>query len=172
MVWVIVAEFDGEVVGLQGVCDGPFTTRMLRGCSMAVAAALLRRPRLLADRRLWSRLVRRKATVAWAAKFCTEPGVAQMTIGAVSAKTQGHGVLSALIARCEVEGRSRGLRAVRVGLYRRNLACYRVFVKKSGWVEVSALGSDDTTCFVRVFHREVFERFPQLAGAGFANLET
>ena len=171
MAWVIVAELHGQVVGLLGMCDGPFTKRMLRGCSTAFAAALLRRPRLLADRRLWSRLVRTKATPAWVAQFCAEPGVAQMTIGAVDAKTRGHSVFPALIARCEVEGRARGLQAVRAGLYTQNVPCYRAFVK-SGWTEVPELGSDDTTYFVRAFHREVVERFPYLADAGVANPET
>jgi len=165
MAWVVVAESDGAFIGLFGMCSGPFTTRMLWGCKAALVAALFRRPNLLADRRLWSRLARGKSGPPWVARFCAEPGIAEGTIGAVDASARGQGVFPALIRQCETECLSRGLSAVRGGLYRRNVPCYRAFVK-TGWTEVPDMGSEERVYFVRVFKREVIDRFPQLSEAG------
>ena len=163
--YAIVAELDGRLVGLLGMCDGPFTTRMIRGCIPAFLGAIARRPRLLAERGLWSRLARAKASAEWVARFCSTPGVAQMTIGAVDGAARGHSVFPSLIARCEEISRSRGISAVRAGVYRSNAPCRRAFVK-SGWTEVPALGSEETVYFVRVLRADLLRSFPQLATAG------
>ena len=165
--YVIVAELDDRLVGLLGMCDVPFTTRMMKGCIPAFLGALARRPRLLVGRPLWSRLARSQAGEEWVGRFCSTPKVAQMTIGAVDAAARGHSVFPALIGRCEDISRSRGIRAVRAGVYRSNAACRRAFVK-SGWTEVPALGSAETVFFVRAFDPDVIRDFPQLADAGVA----
>lgn len=161
--YVIVAELEGALVGLLGMCDGPFTMRMLRGCRGAFVGAILRRPWLLIDQRLWSRLARAKASSVWVGEFCSTQGVAQMTIGAVDGKVRGHNVFPSLIRCCEDSSKARGIVAVRAGVYRKNTSCQRSFVK-SGWVEVPDLGSHETVFFVRVFSHDLLERFPQLAG--------
>jgi GNAT superfamily N-acetyltransferase len=163
--YVIVAELDGKLVGLLGMCDGPFTTRMMRGCIPAFLGVFARRPWLVLDRRLWKRLARAKASAEWVSRFCSTDGVAQMTIGAVDASARGHSVFSSLIRRCEDVSRSRGIGAVRAGVYRSNEPCRRAFVK-SGWVEVPALCSQDTVFFVRVFSADLLQSFPELAAAG------
>jgi hypothetical protein len=163
--YAIVAELDARIVGLLGMCDGPFTTRMILGCLPAFVGALARRPRLLVDRGLSKRLTRAKASEEWVGRFCSTRGVAQMTIGAVDAAARGHSVFPALIKRCEDISRSRGIGAVRAGVYRLNESCRRAFVK-SGWTEVPALGSEDTVFFVRAFSADLLQSFPQLAAAG------
>lgn len=163
--WAIVAEMQGSVVGLLGMCDGPFTSRVLRSCLGSFIASLLRRPGLLFDRRLWSRLVREKPSAPWVGRFSAELGVAQMTIGAVDSGTRGVSVFPSLIRECERLGQVRGLRAVRAGVYRGNLPCQRSFAK-CGWTEVEALGSVDTVYFVRVFDPHLLEMFPGLSQAG------
>jgi hypothetical protein len=163
--YVIVAESDGKLVGLLGMSDGPFTKRMILGCLPAFLGALARRPRLLMDRRLWSRLARAKTSAEWVNRFCSTLGVAQLTFVAVDAAARGHSVFPSLIKRCEDISRSRGSRAVRVGVYWWNQRCRRAFVK-NGWVEVPALGSKDTVFFVRVFGADLLQSFPQLDAAG------
>jgi len=162
--YAMVAELDGSLVGLLGMCDGPFTMRMLRGCRRAFAFAILRRPWLLVDRRMWSRVARAKASSRWVGEFCSTPGVAQMTIGAVDASARGHSVFPSLIKCCEEVSVARGIAAVRAGVYRGNTSCKRAFVK-SNWAEVPELGSDETVFFVRVFSPELLKRFPQLSPA-------
>lgn len=159
--YVIVAEEDGKLLGLLGMCDGSFTMRMIKGCLWVFLGALLRRPRLLIDRRLWSRLARTKTHYEWVNEFCSTPGVAQMTIGAVDAGARGKNVFPSLIKNCEKISKERGNVAVRAGLYRRNVPCQRAFVK-CGWIEVPELGTDETMFFVFVLDKALLKKFPNL----------
>jgi hypothetical protein len=159
--YVIIAEMDGKLLGLLGMCDGSFTMRMIRGCWQAFLGALIRRPLLLIDRRLWSRITRTQAHSEWVNEFCSTSGVAQMTIGAVDVGARGHNVFPSLIRSCEKISKERGIVAVRAGLYRRNAPCQRAFVK-SGWVEFPELGSAETIYFVFVSNSELLKRFPYL----------
>jgi len=160
--YVIIAEMDGNLLGLLGMCDGPFTMRMIRGCWQAFLGAFARHHQLLIDRRLWSRLARAKVRSEWVTEFCSTPGVAQMTIGAVDVNARGHNVFPSLIRSCENISKERGSAAVRAGVYRGNAPCRRAFVK-SGWIEIPELGSDETVYFVCVFNPDLLKRFPQLA---------
>jgi len=168
--YVIIAEMDGKLMGLLGMCDGSFTIRMIRGCLREFLGALLRHPRLLIDRRLWSRLARTKAHSEWVNEFCSTAGVAQMTIGAVNAGARGHNVFPSLIKNCEKISNERGHAAVRAGLYRKNEPCRRAFVK-SGWVEVPELGSDETMYFVFVLNPELLKKFPNLTSGKIVSTE-
>ncbi len=160
----IVAEAGGRLVGLCGVCDGPFTGRMIHGCAAALVAGLVRRPGLLANRRLWSRLTRTTGHPEWVSRFCASRRVAQLTYIAVDANSRGNGVFPSLVRRCEAICRSREITAIRVGVYRSNLRSQRAF-EKCGWRLVPALGSDEMVCLVRVLNAATFEAFPDLGGA-------
>ncbi len=163
--YVIVAELNGRLAGLLGMCDGPFTIPMLWACRWTFLRALLRHPRLLTDRRLWRRLKREKVSVKWVSEFCSWPNVSQMTIGAVAATARGHNVFPLMIKHCDEINKAHGVAATRAGVYRENLSCQRAFVK-SGWTEIPELGSSETVYFVRVFSSDLLKRFPDLVLAG------
>ncbi len=159
--YVIVSESDGTLLGFLGMCDGPFTMRMLRGSFSKFILSLLLNPHLLIDYRLWARLKKEKQSIKWLKDFCEAPGVAQMTIGAVDANARGHNVFPALIKACEEISKKRDIAAIRAGVYRVNISCQRAFLK-SGWIEVSELGSVETVFFVYILDPELLIKFPQL----------
>jgi hypothetical protein len=159
--YVIIAELEGKLLGLLGMCDGPFTVRMVKGSLAAFLGAFFLKPHLLVDRRLWARLKRERSNSRWADEFCSTFGVAQMTIGAVAEAARGYSVFPRLIKACEEIGRARGNIAIRAGVYRGNAACRRAF-QKGGWTQIDALGSSETVYFVRVFDADLFRKFPRL----------
>ncbi|MRR36172.1 GNAT family N-acetyltransferase [bacterium] len=163
--YLIVAEREGHIVGFLGMCEVPFTRPLMRATAGTLVLAVLQRPRRAFEKSLWARFLRSEATSDWARRFAAEPGVAQMTIGAVHEKARGHAVFPSLIAESEKTSRDRGARAIRAGVYRRNVPCRRAFEKR-GWVEVPDLSSADTVNFVIVLSDELRSAFPELPATG------
>jgi GNAT superfamily N-acetyltransferase len=162
--YALVAELEGQLIGLLGMCDSAFTGPMFRFAVRPLIWAVLRRPRLLVDRRVVGRFFRASGGEKWVSEFCAAPGVAQMTIAAVSETARGHNVFPRLIQECEVYAAERGSRAIRAGVYRWNAPSQRAFVKR-GWPEVPELGSADTVFFLRILDPSIRERFPLLPAA-------
>ncbi len=133
--YCIVADSAGKVIGLVGVCDGPFTLPMFIACLPEFMKSVLRSPGLLLRKALWSRLFRRPDVSKTSRKLADQPGFAQMTIGAVDPEYRGAGVFPALVEATITQSKNRGSRAIRSGIYKSNQPSRRVF-DKGGWIEL------------------------------------
>jgi ribosomal protein S18 acetylase RimI-like enzyme len=145
--YCLVADSDAKIIGLIGVCDGPFTRPMLLACLPELIKSVFRSPRLLLRKEPWSRLLRRPDVSRTSKNIADHPGFAQMTIGAVDAECRGTGVFPALVEATKTYSKSRGSRAIRAGVYKINQPSSRVFVK-GGWIETPELETTDTVFYV------------------------
>jgi hypothetical protein len=146
--YTLVAESGGKIVGWLGACDGPYTWPMFKACFAEFLMSLARNPALLVNKRLWQRLFRRpQASDHQGREILNYPGIAQVIVGAVAPGFRGGGVFLALVEATKVVSKSRGSKAIRVGVYRANSSCQRVFVK-AGWVKVPALATSHTVFYV------------------------
>jgi len=146
--YTLVADRGGQIVGLLGVCDRPYTWPMFKACLGAFLMSLARNPLLLLDKRLWQRLFRQpEASGNQARGMANHPAIAQIIIGAVDAGSRGKGVFPALVETAKAVSQSRGSRAIRVGVYRANSPSRRVF-EKAGWAELPTSASSDTVSYV------------------------
>ncbi|HOU49036.1 MAG: GNAT family N-acetyltransferase [Acidobacteria bacterium] len=145
--YALVAEREGKIVGIVAVCDGPFTRPMFLACLPAFAVSLVRRPALLFNHKLWSRLFRRPDVTSAGRKIADQPGFAQMTIGVVDKNCRGRGIFPALVEETKTYSRRRGSRAIRAGIYKINQPSRRVFIK-GRWIETPELETEDTVFYV------------------------
>jgi hypothetical protein len=63
------------------------------------------------------------------------------------ASYRGNDVFPALIEATKTFSKARGSRAIRVGVYKTNTPCRRVFIK-GGWTETPELETPDTVFYV------------------------
>lgn len=152
--YTLVAESGGELIGLAGACDGPFTAPMLRACLRPLLASLARNPRLVLDRRLWRRLYgSREALDRRARRMLGRPGVAHLTTGAVDARFRGKGIIGELVEALEAISQSRGSIALCVGVRRTNRAIQRSF-DQLGWSEVPVSEGSELLYFITCVGRD------------------
>jgi ribosomal protein S18 acetylase RimI-like enzyme len=145
--YTLVAEADAKVVGLVGMCDKSFTRPMFMACFGEFILSILTKPSLLFQRKLWERLLRDSKSSSKGEMIGRQPGMAQMTIGAVDGDYRGYGVFPALVEATKSYSKARGSRAIRAGVYKINNSSRRVFVK-GGWIESPELETSDTVFFV------------------------
>lgn len=146
--YALVAELDKQIVGLVAMCDNSFTLPMFMACVPEFVMSLFRHPSLLFTKRLWRRLFRRPDVSGKRAnEIVSCPGVAQMTIGAVDASVRGKSIFPKLISATKNFSKSRGIRAIRAGVYKTNTSCRRAFIK-DGWTETPELMTPDTVFFM------------------------
>jgi hypothetical protein len=145
--YTLVAESNGKIVGLVGMCDKSFTRPMFMACLGEFFLSLLRNPSLLFQRKLWQRLLRVSKSSSTGEKIAQYPGMAQMTIGAVDAGFRGFGVFPALVDATRSFSKARGSKAIRAGIYKENNSSRRVFIK-GGWIESKELETSDTVFYV------------------------
>jgi hypothetical protein len=147
MSYVLVMDDGGRIVGLVGMADRSFSGPMFKACIGEFIWSVLRHPRLLLERRLWRRLVRRESAGERGERIASYPGMAQMTIGAVAADYRGRAVFPALVDATRAYSKERGSRGIRAGIYKSNMPSRRVFIK-SGWLEMPELETTDTVFYV------------------------
>jgi GNAT superfamily N-acetyltransferase len=157
--YTLVAEADGKIVGLTGMCDKPFTKPMFMACLGEFILSLLKKPTLLFQGKLWQRLFRDSKSSSKGELMARRSGMAQMTIGAVDANYRGFGVFPALVEATKSFSKARGSRAIRAGIYKTNMPSRRVFVK-GGWFETPELETLDTVFYVAYLDPE----FPKELG--------
>jgi RimJ/RimL family protein N-acetyltransferase len=145
--YTLVAEIDGKIVGLIGICDKPYARPMFIACIGEFIMSLLKKPTLLFQGKLWSRLLRDSKTSPKGKMIAGHSGMAQMTSGAVLADYRGNGVFPALVDATKSFSKARGSRAIRTGIYKANMSSRRVFIK-CGWIETPELETSDTVSFV------------------------
>jgi hypothetical protein len=145
--YTLVAEKDGKIIGLVGMCDRSFTRPMFVACLGEFLLSLLKKPSLLFQRKLWMRVFRAPKSSRKGELIARHPGMAQMTIGAVDANFRGYGVFPSLVEATKTFSKTRGSRAIRAGIYKSNNSSRRVFIK-GGWIETSDLETDDTVFYV------------------------
>jgi GNAT superfamily N-acetyltransferase len=162
--YTLLAESNGRIIGLVAVCDGPFTVPMFKACLGEFIFCLARNPLLLLKKKLWLRLFRRPDLSDKGRIIADYPGFAQMTIGVVDADFRGKGVFPALVEATKAISKSRGSRAIRAGIYKKNLSSRRVFIK-GGWIETPELETTDTVFYVAYLDPE----FPKELGINLKN---
>jgi GNAT superfamily N-acetyltransferase len=145
--YTLVAEADGKIVGLLGMCDKPYTRPMFIACFSEFILSLLRKPTLLFQGKLWRRVLRDSKSSSKGEMIAKHSGMAQMTIGAVDADYRGNGVFPALVDATRSFSKARGSRAIRAGIYKTNMSSRRVFIK-CGWIETPELETSDTVFYV------------------------
>ncbi len=145
--YTLVAEEDGKIVGLLGMCDKPYTRPMFMACFGEFILSLLKKPTLLLQGKLWQRLFRDSKLSGKGKMIARNPGIAQMTIGAVDKDHRGSGIFPALVDATKSFSKARGSRAIRAGIYKTNMSSRRVFIK-GGWIETPELETSDTVFYV------------------------
>jgi GNAT superfamily N-acetyltransferase len=145
--YTLVAVSDERIIGIIAVCDGSFTWAMFKYCFKEFLLSITHKPRLLFNRKLWKRLLRRPNVNKKVKKIVNLSGFAQMTIGAVDKEHRGHGIFPKLVKATKAYSSLRGSRAVRAGIYRTNIPSRRVFIKE-GWDEMPELETKDTVFYV------------------------
>jgi GNAT superfamily N-acetyltransferase len=162
--YILVAEANGKIVGLVGVCDKQYTKLMFMACLGEFILSLLNNPTLLFQRKLWQRLFRKSLMSSKGEIMARYSGMAQMTIVAVDANYRGIGVFPALVDATRSFGKARGSRAILVGIYKTNMSSRRAFIKV-GWVETPELETLDTVFYVvyldRAFPKELGITLPE-----------
>jgi ribosomal protein S18 acetylase RimI-like enzyme len=135
-------------MGFAGACDGPYLWPMLKACVGEFLISLMRNPVLLADSRLWRRLLfRHKALDRQARRILNHPGMTHLTTGAVDASFRGKGIIGTLVEALTAISRSRGSKGLCVGVRPTNHAIRRSFVKL-GWAEVPASESSEMVYYI------------------------
>lgn len=145
--YCLVADSDHKLIGIVAVCDGSFTRPMFLACLPEFVRSLLRSPRLIFEKRLWDRLLRRPETSEEANRIADYPGFAQLSIIAVAAECRGAGIFPALVEAAKTYSRNRGSVAIRAGVYKFNQPSRRAFAK-NGWIETPELETSDTVFYV------------------------
>ena len=145
--YTLVADANGKIVGLVGMCDKSFTRPMFMACLGALFQSLLKKPSLLFQRKLWDRLFRDSKSSSKGETMARCPGMAQMTIGVVDSDYRGYGVFPALVEATKSFSSARGSRGIRAGIYKINNSSRRVFIK-GGWIETPELETSDTVFYV------------------------
>jgi ribosomal protein S18 acetylase RimI-like enzyme len=144
---LLVAEQEGQIVGLLGACDRPYTWPMFRACFGELLRSLCSDPLLLVDRRLWQRMLRqREPSCKRASRTIRYPRSARVTFAAVDSRYRGRGVFPALVEAIRAASQVRGHRAMLVGVYRSNPASRKAFVKE-GWCQVPELATSETVFY-------------------------
>jgi GNAT superfamily N-acetyltransferase len=157
--YCLVADMGQKVIGLVAVCDGSFTRPMFLACLPEFMISMIRSPRLIFQKKLWNRLLRRPDISKANQNIADFPGFAQLTIVAVDAKWRGAGIFPALVEAAKTHSRNRGSRAIRAGVYKLNQRSRRAFVK-NGWIEMPELETNDTVLYVHYLDLE----FPKRLG--------
>jgi ribosomal protein S18 acetylase RimI-like enzyme len=146
--YVLVADSGKKVIGLISVCKGSFFKPMFLAGLGEFMYSILMNPRLIINKQLWQRLIRRSANNNNQAETIAHyPGVAQMIIGAVDSESRGLGVFPSLIMATTYESKRLGSRAIRAGVYKRNLPVQRAFIK-AGWEEAPIFETEDTKYYI------------------------
>lgn len=156
--YVLVAEFENEIVGLVAVCDGSFAKAMFFACMPDFIIALVKRPILIINKLLWKRLLRQPRIKDKVKKVVDSNKFAQMSIGAVRKEYRGSGVFGQLINAAKEYSEKRGSVAIRAGIYKNNHSSRRVFIK-SGWHEVPQLETEDTVFYVSFMDKNIAIEF-------------
>ena len=159
--YLLMAESEGILAGLIAVCDSAFTKPMFTACLDEFFKSIIRTPPLLFKRKLWERLLRHSEKSTLATKFVNYPGVAQMTIGAVSKDFRGYGVFPSLIKETKFYSKNRGCRAIRAGMYKSNRSVRRAF-EKAGWYEAPIFETEDTQFFIAYLDSDIEQELSQL----------
>jgi GNAT superfamily N-acetyltransferase len=145
--YVLVAEEKKKIIALIAVCDGPFTGRMFKACLPELFLSLAQKPWLIIRIRLWQRLLQRSEIDKRTRRIINHAGFAQMTIGAVDENYRGKGIFPELVKATEKYSRERGSRAIRAGVYKKNIASRRAFIKEK-WLEFPELETAETVFYV------------------------
>jgi hypothetical protein len=145
--YTLVAESNGKIVGLVGICDKSFTRPMFMACLGEFFLSLLKNPSLLFRRKLWQRVLRVSKSSSTGEKIAQHAGMAQMTSVAVDAGFRGFGVFTGLVAATRSFSKARGSKAIRAGVYKENNSSHRAFIKR-GWIETKELETSDTIFYV------------------------
>jgi len=143
----LVADLDGRIIGVVGVCDGPYTLSMFMACLPEMGRSFLRSPGLALEKRLWRRLTRQSADTEVSRKLAAEQEIAQVTIIAVDGANRSMGIFPALVDAVQARSRERGSRAIQSGVYKFNQPSRKAFTKV-GWSETPELETNDTVFFL------------------------
>lgn len=154
--YVLVAVIDDIIVGLVAVCDEAFTKPMFIACLPEFFLSLLIKPKRAFSKTLWNRMLRQPKLENSKNILSEIYGFAQMTIGVVDKDYRGREVFGRLIEATKNHSKERGSLAIRGGVYKKNKASQRVFIKE-GWEETKILETDDT-CFYTFFFDDNFKK--------------
>lgn len=155
--YCLVADSDHKLIGMVAVCDGSYIRPMFLACLPEFIRSLLRSPRLIFEKRLWDRLLRRSETSEEGNRIADYPGFAQLTIIAVAAEYRGAGIFPALVEAAKTYSRNRGSVAIRAGVYKFNQPSRRAFTK-NGWIETPELETSDTVFYVHYLDSDLPNR--------------
>jgi GNAT superfamily N-acetyltransferase len=162
--FVIGAFAAKRLIGLISVCEQSYTWLMLKACLDEFILSILRKPRLLLDYKLWRRLFRRHNTKNKRAQLIAQyPDVAQITIGLVADEWRGKGVFAALVAEAVQQCKSRGGKAIKVGIYKNNWPSRQAFIK-AHWTEIAELETQDTVCYMTFFDEHIIQQLGLFSG--------
>ena len=148
--YILIIKENELILGLVAVCDGPFTKKMFISCIPDFILSIVLSPKRFFSKMLWERLWRRPDVDNEKIAIVDEPGFAQMTIGAVDSNNRGSGIFGELIEETKNVSKLRGSRAIRAGVYKKNISSRRVF-EKSGWIEMKYLETEDTVFYTSFF---------------------
>lgn len=153
--YVLVACHDDKIVGLLSVCDHSYTRPMFMACLREFIQSILNNPILLVNKTLWRRLLRNPEKKATSGdKIINHPKVAQITIGAVDSSMRGMRIFPKLNEATREVSRTRGSRAIRVGVYKSNSSVRRVY-DRGDWVEAPVLETEDTVFYLAMLDKEI-----------------
>lgn len=145
--YTLVATIENEIIGLVSVCDESFTIPMFIACLPEFAISLILNPRLIVNRKLWTRLLRRSKINNTGGNIVKQTGFAQMVIGVVASGFQGQGIFPSLVESTKRFSLERGSRAIYAGIYKTNLSSCKVFIK-GGWKICPELETNDTVYYI------------------------
>ena len=145
--YVLVAKINGKIGGMIGVCDGPYSLKLLKGCFLHLIVSLIKNPSLMFSRTAWSRIFRRSShRNDLSRRLSNATSVAQIVNASVDSNFRGKGIFRMLADSAKATSRRRGSRAIRAGVYKKNLAGCHAYIK-SGWIPVPILETSDTVCY-------------------------
>ncbi len=161
--YCLAAIRDGELAGYLVGIPIDYGAKLTRDLLFVAATSGLLRPWLLADARIRAQVRARIKTLLRGSKPPTvqptfpTPAVSLMAI-CVSPKVHKRGVGDRLMEAFEDEARLRGVKSLRLSVYRENAAARKLY-EKHGWMPEGALERDPMTYSLVIAERG--ERGPQ-----------
>jgi ribosomal protein S18 acetylase RimI-like enzyme len=147
--FVLIAEQDKLLAGFVALSRGNYRRNMLRSCWPSAVKSFLTNPSPRVVKSLEHVLVRRPLDPGRTrAVHNSLPAPFELSYVVVDEHFRGSGVAARLLAAAEKEVAARGGRTIVVGVYKKNLPSRRAFTK-AGWIESSALETQDTVTFLR-----------------------
>jgi ribosomal protein S18 acetylase RimI-like enzyme len=163
--YIVVAEEGNTILGLIGACDFSYERPMLKACIINFIISLLLNPALIFNKQLWRRFLVRRYSNPFGTILSEYPVISQITFVATASQSRGKGISGELVKKIKVLSKSRGSRAIRVGVYKYNEPSKKVFIKR-GWNEVPELETQDTVFFMKYLDptlpSELITKFKQL----------